>query len=76
MILLKIGATYEHVKTGKRYKLIAVGKEVHDLTTFVFYDSLYENSVSKYLVRSKEKFVGEAVSNDGSFHPRFIKLED
>ena len=76
MMLLKIGATYEHVKTGKRYKLIAVGKEVHDLTEFVVYESLYDNNVSKYWVRSKEEFVGEAVGNDGSFHPRFIKLED
>ncbi|MCH8889381.1 DUF1653 domain-containing protein [Patescibacteria group bacterium] len=75
-MLLKIGAVYEHIKTGKHYKLIALAKDSHDLSERVVYEALYENSVSKYWVRSKEEFVGEAVSNDGSFHPRFCLIED
>lgn len=75
-MLLKIGAVYEHIKTGKHYKLIALAKDSHDLFERVVYEAFYENSVSKYWVRSKEEFVGEAVSNDGSFHPRFCLTED
>ena len=70
-MLLKIGATYEHIKTGKRYKLLAVAKDVHTLEDFVVYEALYENTVGKTWVRSKEEFLGEAKSVDGSMHPRF-----
>lgn len=74
-MLLEVGATYEHVKTGKRYRLLQIGKEVHTLEEFVVYESLYENKVSKIWIRSKEEFLGEAKSPDGSFHPRFRKVE-
>ena len=74
-MLLKIGSTYEHVKTGKQYKLIAVAKDVHDLEEMVIYEALYENKVSKTWVRSKEEFLGEAKTIDGTFHPRFKLVE-
>ena len=74
-MFLKIGATYEHVKTGKHYKIIALAKDSHDLSECVVYEALYENSVSKYWIRSKEEFLGEAQSPDGSFHPRFKLVE-
>lgn len=75
-MLLQVGAIYEHVKTGKRYKLLLVGKDVHTLEDFVVYESLFENKVAKTWIRSKEEFLGEAKSPDGSFHPRFRKVED
>ena len=75
-MLLKIGSTYQHVKTGKKYKLLSVGKDVHDLREFVVYEALYPNDVSKIWIRSKEEFLGEAKSPDGSFHPRFKLVEE
>jgi len=74
-MLLKIGATYEHVKTGKKYKLLAVAKDTHDLKEVVVYEALYENKVSKIWTRTKEEFLGEAKSPDGTFHPRFKLTE-
>ena len=74
-MLLKIGSIYEHVKTGKHYKLLSVAKDVHDLEEMVVYEALFENNVSKIWVRTKEEFLGEAKSPDGTFHPRF-KLVD
>lgn len=73
-MLIKIGATYEHVKTGKQYKLLALAKDTHDLTEYVVYEALYENNVAKTWIRSKEEFLGEAKSPDGSFHPRFREV--
>lgn len=73
---LKVGATYEHVKTGRHYKLIALAKDAHNLQELVVYESLYENNVSKYWARSKEEFLGKAKSPDGSFHPRFRLVEE
>ena len=70
-MLLKIGSTYEHVKTGKQYKLLALAKDSHDLTEIVVYEALYENKVSKIWTRSKKEFLGEAKSPDGTYHPRF-----
>ncbi len=74
-MVLKEGAIYEHVKTGKQYKLLILAKDVHTLEELVVYEALYDNTVSKTWVRSKEEFLGEAKSVDGTFHPRF-KLID
>jgi len=71
MMPLKIGATYEHVKTGKRYKLLVVAKDSKSLEEMVVYEALYENTVSKIWIRSKKSFIGEAVRPDGTLHPRF-----
>jgi len=70
-----MGAVYEHVKTGKKYKLIALAKESSTLEELVVYGTLYDNSVSKVWVRSKESFLGEAISPDGTTHPRFLLVD-
>ena len=74
-MLLKVGAIYEHVKTGKKYKLIVLAKDSKTLEERVVYEALYDNSVSKVWTRSKESFLGEAVSPDGTTHPRFRLVE-
>ena len=74
-MLLKIDSVYEHVKTGKQYKLLSLAKDVHNLEEVVVYEALFENKVSKIWTRSKEEFLGEAKSPDGTYHPRF-KLID
>lgn len=73
---LIIGSVYEQVKTGKRYRLLAVAKEVRTLKELLVYEALYDNAVSKVWVCSKEEFLGEAQSPDGTFHPRFRLLEN
>ena len=73
---LSVGKTYEHVKTGKRYRIIALGKDAHTLADLVVYEALYDNSVAKTWVRTKEEFCGEAQSPDGSFHPRFREVTE
>ena len=75
-MLLEIGVTYEHVKTGKQYKLLALAKDTKDLTELVVYESLYDNEVSKIWVRPKEEFLGEAASPDGTYHPRFKMVKE
>ena len=74
-MLLKRGAIYEHVKTGKRYKIIALAKDSSTLEEIVVYEALYDNSVSSLWVRSKENFLGEAISLDGTMHSRFRLVE-
>jgi hypothetical protein len=74
MMQLTVGAIYEHVKTGNRYKLLALAKD-SDLKEIVVYEALYNNTVSKVWVRPKEEFLGEAKSPDGTFHPRFRLVE-
>lgn len=74
-MLLKVGAVYEHVKTGKQYKLLMLAKDEKTLEDLVVYEALYENNVGKIWVRTKEAFLGEAQSPDGSFHPRFRLVE-
>ena len=71
-MILTVGATYRHVKTGTLYRLIAVGKRTKTLEDLVVYEALYDNTVSKVWVRPKAEFIGEAQSPDGTFHPRFM----
>ncbi len=73
---LVVGAVYRHVKTNTRYRLVAVGKHVKTLEEFVMYEALYDNPVSKMWVRSKESFLGEAKSPEGTLHPRFVREEE
>lgn len=75
MMPLILGSVYEHVKTKTRYRIVALGKDVHDLKDFVVYEALYDNSVSKVWIRSREEFLGEAKSPDGTLHPRFRLVE-
>lgn len=74
-MLLKVGGEYKHIKTGKCYKLIAFAKDSFTLEELVVYEALYENNVSKIWVRSKAEFLGEALSPDGTTHPRFRLVE-
>lgn len=74
-MLLTIGATYIHVKTGNRYKIVALAKDSKTLEELVVYEALYDNSVSKIWVRPKENFLGNATSPDGTVHPRFRLVE-
>ena len=74
--MLKIEGVYEHVKTGKRYRLLSVAKDVHTLEDFVVYEALYDNEVGKIWIRSKNEFLGEATSVDGTMHPRFILVKE
>lgn len=73
---LIIDAKYEHVKTGKLYRLLSVAKHHQNLEEYVVYEALYDNQVSKIWMRTKEEFLGEAKSSDGSFHPRYTLVED
>jgi len=73
---LIVGANYEHVKTGKLYRLLSVAKHHQSLEEYVVYEALYDNQVSKVWMRSKEEFLGEAKSPDGTFHPRYQLVED
>jgi len=68
------GKTYEHVKTGNLYKVIAIAKDSKTLADFVVYESLYENQVSKFWIRPLESFTGNALSPDGIPHPRFREV--
>jgi hypothetical protein len=71
MMPLIVGKIYVHLKTGTRYRLLAVGKHVKTLEEFVVYEALYDNPVSKVWIRSKESFLGEAKTPEGGTHPRF-----
>jgi hypothetical protein len=71
MTPIHVGGTYEHVKTGNRYTLLAVAKDSKTLEDFVVYESQYENKVSKVWIRPLSSFTGEAKSPDGTVHPRF-----
>ncbi len=72
---VKEGSEYEHVKTGKRYRVVCVGKDADDLREFVVYEALYDNPVSKFWIRPLENFTGQAKSPDGTTHPRFRLVE-
>ena len=76
MMLLTIGAIYEHVKTGNRYKLLVIAKDCKNLEDYVVYEALYDNKVAKMWVRTKEEFLGSATNIDGTLHPRFKIVED
>ena len=75
-MVLKIGGVYEHVKTGTRYKLLAVARDSKTLEDVVVYEALYDNNVSKVWARPKESFIGEAMNPDGTIHPRFQLVDD
>ena len=76
MMRLIIGGTYEHVRTGSKYRVLLLAKDVKDLTDLVVYEALYENEVGKYWVRTKEEFLGESIHNDGTPHPRFKLISE
>ncbi len=76
MTPLHVGGIYLHVKTGNRYRLIAVAKDSDDLRDLVVYEALYPNTISRVWVRALEHFIGEAKTPEGATHPRFQYLPD
>ncbi len=75
MTPLYVGGVYVHVKTGHKYRLLAVAKDSEDLRDLVVYEALYPNAVSQVWVRDREHFVGEAKTPEGTMHQRFQYLE-
>ncbi|MGC2310498.1 MAG: DUF1653 domain-containing protein [Candidatus Babeliaceae bacterium] len=73
---ITIGGLYEHYK-GKHYKVIAVSRNVDDLSWWVIYEALYHNSVSKIWHRKIEDFVqvGRWIENQPE-RPRFMLVEN
>lgn len=68
---IKVAATYEHVKTGNLYRVLALAKDSKTLEDLVVYEALYNNEVSKVWVRPKSSFLGFAIGADGVKHSRF-----
>ena len=75
-MFLKVGGIYNHVKTGKQYKLLTLARDAHTLEEYVVLEALYENNVGKVWIRTKEEFLGEAKSPDGTLHPRFRSADN
>lgn len=75
MTILEIDGIYEHVKTGNLYRLLHIAKDSKNLKELAIYEAQYDNKVSKVWVRTKEEFQGEAISPDGTMHPRFRLIE-
>ena len=71
--MIKLG-TYQHYKTGNRYKVHFVAKNTETLEEFVVYEALYDNSNGKYWVRPSKMF-SEMVGKDGKKVPRFQYIE-
>jgi len=67
---MKLGK-YQHSKTGKLYKVIAIAKHSETLEDFFVYEALYKNPRSKYWIRPKKMFL-EKVEIDGKKVPRFV----
>lgn len=60
---MKIGI-YKHYRTGNHYRVIGVGKHSETLDDLVFYEALYENSLSKLWVRPIEMFEEKVITPD------------
>jgi hypothetical protein len=76
MTPLYIGGIYVHVKTGNKYRLLAIAKDSEDLRDLVVYEALYANTVATTWVRALEHFIGEAKTLEGGRHPRFRYLPE
>lgn len=70
---MKLGL-YKHYK-GKHYQVIAECLHSETLEEMIFYQSLYDNEVSKLWVRPKKMFL-ESVMFDGELVPRFKYIGD
>lgn len=64
---------WRHYK-NKDYRIIAISCNTEDLTWYVVYEALYDNTVSKIWHRPLEMFL-ETVEIDGNMVPRFKKVE-
>ena len=70
METIKLGDLYQHSKSGKQYKIIAVGKHSETLEDMVVYEAQYDNAMSKVWVRPLAMFT-EEVEINGVKTPRF-----
>jgi hypothetical protein len=57
METIKAGDFYQHSKSGKQYKIIAVGKHSETLEDLVVYEAQYDNPMSKIWVRPLNMFI-------------------
>ena len=64
---------WRHYK-GQDYRIIAVSCHSEDLSWYVVYEALYNNSVSKIWHRPLELFLG-SVELNGALVPRFSKIK-
>ena len=69
----KVGDFYEHSKSGKKYKIIAVGKHSETLEDLVVYEAQYDNLMSKVWIRPLSNFTEEVEINEQKL-PRFKKI--
>ncbi|MDD5050545.1 MAG: DUF1653 domain-containing protein [Candidatus Pacebacteria bacterium] len=67
---IKIGATYQHFKNKKLYKVIALAKHSETLEDMVVYECQYENQTSKTWVRPASMWL-EEVEYEGLKQPRY-----
>lgn len=61
---------YQHSKSGKIYRVMAVAKHSETLEDLVVYESLYDNPESRFWVRPFQNFL-EEVEINGENVPRF-----
>lgn len=73
MTRLRVGEFYEHSKSGKKYKIIAVGKDSETLEDLVIYEAQYDNPTAKIWIRPLKMFI-EEVEINGQKLPRFRKI--
>jgi hypothetical protein len=69
---IQIGATYEHSKSGRRYKVISIAKHSETLEEMVVYQGLYDGG--ELWVRPRAMFL-EEVEVEGKRAPRFRLIE-
>lgn len=70
---IKPDQIWRHYK-NKDYRIIVLSRNTEDLTWYVVYEALYENSVSQIWHRPIEMFL-ETVEIDGMNMPRFELVE-
>lgn len=66
--------TYKHSKTGKMHQVHFLALDEATKEKVVVYESLYDNDLSKYWVRTLAEFEG-MVEIDGIEVPRFVRIE-
>ncbi len=66
-----IGGTYQHYK-GKNYRVLNVVRHSETLEELVYYETLYDNELTRFWVRPIELFLG--LLDNGQ--PRFRYIQD
>lgn len=72
---LSVGSIYQHY-SGKRYRVLGVGRHSEDLSLYVMYEALYDcGDFGQTWIRPLPMFV-EQVEINGIKMPRFKKVEE